>query len=206
MASQSWWLDRGECAKYIPTRSTTSRHKNATHPGRVFMYSTYRRTKCSPRLASPSSEGGIFVEGMRIYNNMKILDPGHIYELRQLGDNETQLLKFVKRSGGAITYQTEWPGLQTQEVLRALIDRTKYLDGVLPCKETVEALRHLRLALYWYEVRAARRKKNNINRTERSHDDHETPPVSVQYPSDVPFTEKNIEQYDIGEDGHIIYQ
>lgn len=75
---------------------------------------------------------------------MRIIDPGHIYELRQLGDEETQTLKFVKRSGGAVHYDKEWPGMQTQEVLRALIDRTQYLYDVLPCKETAEAKRLLR--------------------------------------------------------------
>lgn len=135
---------------------------------------------------------------------MKIIDPGHIYELRQLGDDKTQTLTFIKRSGGAVQYNKEWPGLQTQEVLRALIDRTIYLDKVLECKETKEAARHLRAALYWYEARALRRKRSKTNRTTNDHNDSETPSYEMQYAPDIPFTEVDIEKKEIGEDGHII--
>jgi hypothetical protein len=135
---------------------------------------------------------------------MKVHDPGHIYELRQLGDEDTQTLKFVKRSGGAIHYDDEWAGMQTQEVLRALIDRTQYLYDVLPCKETAEAKRLLRLALYWYEVRALRRKRSKTNRTKNEHADADTPPAQLFYAQDIPFTEVDIEKRPIGEDGHIV--
>lgn len=137
---------------------------------------------------------------------MKIIDPGHIYELDELESENKQKLIFIKRSGGAIQYEKEWPGLQTQEVLRALIDRTKYLDQVLECKETKEALRHLRMALYWYEVRALRRKRSKTNRTTEHHDDAMTVPCMVVYPEDIPFTEENIELREKGEDGHIILE
>lgn len=135
---------------------------------------------------------------------MNIIDPGHIYELRQLGDNNTQRLTFVKRSGGAIDYETQWPGLQTQEVLRALIDRSKYLNTVLPCQETVVAIKHLQMALYWYEVRALRRKMSHTNRSAHSHNDSPTTTFIPDHAPNMPFTEHNIELYEIGEDGHII--
>lgn len=135
---------------------------------------------------------------------MKVIDPGHIYELDQLGDNNKQKLVFIKRSGGAIQYEKEWPGLQTQEVLRALIDRTKYLDCVLSCKETKEALKHLRMAVFWYEARAFRRKKSKTNRTTEDHDDTSTIPCVVTYPEDIPFTEQDIELKETGADGHIV--
>lgn len=135
---------------------------------------------------------------------MKILDPGHIYELRQLGNDETQMLRFIKRSGGAVQYPEEWAGLQTQEVLRALIDRTHYLNGILACKETQEAIKHLRMALYWYEARALRRKRSQTNRTTLDHNDAMTPVYYPKYALDIPFTEEDIELYPIGEDGHII--
>jgi hypothetical protein len=135
---------------------------------------------------------------------MRSIDPGHIYELDQLGDKATQRLTFIKRSGGSVHYEKEWPGLQTQEVLRALIDRTQYLHDVLPCKETVEAKRHLQLALYWYEVRALRRKRSKTNRTTSAHDDSDTPPAQIPYPSDIPFTEVDIELRPTGPDGHIM--
>jgi hypothetical protein len=136
---------------------------------------------------------------------MKVIDPGHIYELSQLGDNEKQYLKFIKRSGGAVVYEQEWSGLQSQEVLRALIDRTKYLNSVLPCKETDEIIKHLQMALYWYEVRALRRKRSQTNRTTNDHDDMLTPEYSPQHAPDISFTEKDIEMHLTGEDGHIIF-
>ena len=135
---------------------------------------------------------------------MEIVDPGHVYELKQLGDPATQRLIFAKRSGGAIKYHREWPGLQTQEVLRALIDRTKYLYNVLPCTETDDALWHLRMALYLYEVRAYRRKQEQVNRKAPVHDDSGRPHSWREHPHDVPFNESEIEMRPIGLDGHIM--
>jgi hypothetical protein len=135
---------------------------------------------------------------------MKIIDPGHIYELDELGSENKKIITFIKRSGGAVQYDEEWAGLQTQEVLRALIDRTKYLYDVLPCKETEEAIKHLRMALYWYEVRALRRKRSATNRTTDDHNDSETITFMPTYPSDIPFTEHEIELRSKGVDGHII--
>lgn len=134
---------------------------------------------------------------------MKVIDPGHVYECNQLGGG-TQTITFVKRSSDAVTYDKEWAGLQNQEVLRALIDRTKFVDNVLPCSETKEALYHLRLALYWYEVRAYRRKQAHMNRTALAHHDEPSSYKRGEYPEDIPFTEMDIELYKVGDDGHII--
>ncbi len=135
---------------------------------------------------------------------MKVIDKGHRYELQELGSSYRQTLKFIKRSGGAIKYKDEHPGLQTQEVLRALIDRTKYLYDILPCHETEEALKHLRMSLYWYEARALRRKRENVNRTTNQHADAKTTVYQPVYATDIPFTEVDIEKYPIDPDGHII--
>jgi hypothetical protein len=105
-------------------------------------------------------------------NELEVIDPGHVYNLRQLGTDEKVELRF-KRSGGAIKYDEEWPGLQVQEVLRALIDRTQYLYDVLPCNESSDALWHLRMALWAYEARAHRRKMEEVNREQPAHDDTE---------------------------------
>lgn len=120
-----------------------------------------------------------------------------MYRLDQLGGG-TEKLTFVRRSGSAVQYETDWAGVQTQEVLRALIDRTKYLYKVLPCEETKRAEEYLRLALFEYEKRAYRRKKAKVNRTELAHDDSDE--------NVVPFTEKDIEFLPVGEDGHIIVE
>jgi hypothetical protein len=135
---------------------------------------------------------------------MKTLDKGHVYELSQLGGG-TQTLTFVKRSGGAVQYEKEWPGVQTQEVLRALIERTKYLYWILPCVETADAIQYLRMALFMYEVRAWRRKQAELNRKEGVHDDSERAHGSRENPfGDVPFNEFEIESRPVGKDGHIL--
>ncbi|MEN9338102.1 MAG: hypothetical protein RIQ41_416 [Candidatus Parcubacteria bacterium] len=135
---------------------------------------------------------------------MKTIDSGHIYELEFLGSG-TQTLTFLKRSGGAVSYDKEWDSVQTQEVLRALIERTKYLYSILPCVETQDAIHHLRMALFMYEVRAWRRKQEKVNRKEDEHDDSSHPRVWRDNPfDDVPFNEIDIELRPTGDDGHII--
>jgi len=134
---------------------------------------------------------------------MQVIDPGHIYLLKGLGGGD-QELTFIKRSGGAIEYDEEWPGVQTQEVLRALIDRTQYLNAVLPCKETEDAVYYLRMALFMYELRAWRRKQEAVNRHAPEHDDTERPRPWRKHPFEAPFGEYRIELRPTGPDGHII--
>jgi len=138
---------------------------------------------------------------------MKVIDPGHKYELWQLGTINPTYLTFVKRSGGAIQYKDEWPGLQTQEVLRAVIDRSKYLNDIIPCAETEDAIYYARMALFMYEVRAYRRKQEELNRKQPKHDDSTSPKTWRRNPfADVPFSEHEIELRPIGPDGHIIIE
>lgn len=84
---------------------------------------------------------------------MKIIEPGHIYQLTHLDGSETTKLTFVNREEG-----TEHEGTQTQEVLRALIDRTQHCDNCLPWAGNEEIIQHLRLALALHEARAIYRK------------------------------------------------
>lgn len=135
---------------------------------------------------------------------MKVIDPGHVYLLEGLGEGD-QELRFIKRSGGAIQYKEEWAGIQTQEVLRALIDRTGYLDNIIPCVESEDTLYYLRMALFMYEARAYRRKQEGVNREAPQHDDSVRARGWRNNPfGDVPFNEQGIEKRPIGTDGHII--
>ena len=138
--------------------------------------------------------------------DVRVVDPGHVYELRQLGSRAApQLLRFVKRSSGAVEYPEEWTGVQVQEVIRALIDRTEFLDAIMPCAETSSAAWHLRMALFEYEARAHRRKSQKSNRGPNNHDFSERPRGWRDHPyGDVPFNEQEIELCPVGEDGHII--
>lgn len=87
---------------------------------------------------------------------MKIIEPGHIYQLGQLDlglDDTKQYLTFVNREPGY-----EHSGTMTQEVLRVLIDRTHHCDNCLPDDINADIIYHLKMALVYHEMRALRRK------------------------------------------------
>jgi hypothetical protein len=84
---------------------------------------------------------------------MKIIEPGHIYELNQLdGSQDQNKLVFVNRE------DRPHAGTQTQEVLRALIDRTQHCDNCLRWEGNDLIIHHLRMALALHEARALLRK------------------------------------------------
>lgn len=98
---------------------------------------------------------------------MNVIDPGHVYELDWLDvepgltaeaieGSGARLLTFVKREGerypGNVGHHA---GTNMQEVLRALIHRTKYVDAQQPDGRNNLVVRHLRGALLWLEDRAA---------------------------------------------------
>lgn len=90
---------------------------------------------------------------------MKIIDAGHQYELDCLDDNKLigGLLTFVKRKGENFPFNhNSHPGTNCQEVLRALIDRSEYLNKQKPCAETECIIGLLKSALLLFELRAAR--------------------------------------------------
>lgn len=85
---------------------------------------------------------------------MTIIEPGHIYELNTLdGDGTPERLYFVNREPGM-----EHSGTQTQEVLRALIDRTMHCDLCHRWDKNDKIIHHLRMALVLHEARALERK------------------------------------------------
>jgi len=94
---------------------------------------------------------------------MKILDRGHAYALRMLDSPRECLLRFVKRAGegypGNVGF---YPGTNLQEVLRACIDRVKYLDSQIPDPTNLVLVDHLRSSLKLLEMRAARRHNRDI--------------------------------------------
>ena len=92
---------------------------------------------------------------------MKVIDPGHRYELDRLDDytggRVKEELVFVKREGpkypGNVGSHT---GTTTQEVLRALIERSKYVNNQNRCYETERVIALLTESLCLLEDRAAR--------------------------------------------------
>lgn len=92
---------------------------------------------------------------------MITIDPGHLYHLNSLDTDSdgSQRLRFVKREGPQYPGNVgTWSGTTTQEVLRALIQRTHYVQAQMPCDENVAVLASLRHALWQLEIRAARRR------------------------------------------------
>lgn len=60
---------------------------------------------------------------------MKVIDPGHVYELAHLDGQHVERLVFVKREGDGYPGNFgHHEGTNLQEVLRALIDRVEYLN------------------------------------------------------------------------------
>lgn len=86
---------------------------------------------------------------------MKIIEPGHVYELSSLDGELKQSLTFVAREP---EHNRVHAGTQTQDVLRVLIDRTEHCHGCLPHRVNEEIIHHLRMALVLHEARALERK------------------------------------------------
>lgn len=84
---------------------------------------------------------------------MKELITGHKYELSHLDGDKTQILQFVNRNFGQ-----ECEGTNNQEVLRALIERLKFLNFQMHCDLNKDIMYHLRMALVLHEARALIRK------------------------------------------------
>ena len=101
---------------------------------------------------------------------MKVLEPGHLYELDHLDGEGKSQLSFVDRGVGG--RQPTHEGVYNQEVLRAtidvlsvLLDRVEHLDGERPwegnprlLRALSEAQNQLRRALLLHELRALERK------------------------------------------------
>lgn len=86
---------------------------------------------------------------------MNIIEPGHVYDLNWIDGEPSALsnrLIFVNREANP------HPGTQTQEVLRALIDRTMHCDNCLRWDGNDRIIHHLRMALALHEARALERK------------------------------------------------
>lgn len=96
---------------------------------------------------------------------MEIIETGHQYLLDGLDGGDAQILTFMKRVGEGFPFNHGKPhgGTNCQEVLRALIDRTRYLQSQKPCAETEAIIASLQTALLLFELRAARLHKHTLS-------------------------------------------
>lgn len=97
---------------------------------------------------------------------MKVLDPGHRYELDVLDGTESVVLQFVKREGPGYPGNVgHYGGTIMQEVLRALVDRSQYVNQQVPCPETEAAIGLLKTAIVLFEIRAAKRHDRDLEQS-----------------------------------------
>lgn len=137
---------------------------------------------------------------------MRVIEAGHVYWLQDLEKDTGRKLTFIKRSSKAITHDREFDGTNSQEVIRVIIDRTKYLNDIINAVENDDTVYHLRMALLGYEARAYRRKLDKVNKGSEEHTSFR------ERGKDLPFTELGykdgpdigIENLPVGSDGHIL--
>lgn len=99
---------------------------------------------------------------------MKILTPGHRYELENFEnkDQPGQDLQFIEKeqvAGGPLgALRTVNDGTTNEEVLKVLINRCESLYQKFPSEETWCAINHLKSALYAFQSRTYERQQRGV--------------------------------------------
>jgi hypothetical protein len=101
---------------------------------------------------------------------MKVLTPGHRYELSNFDNKETkgQEIQFIEKTNigeHSISLITVNDGTTNEEVIEVLIDRIQYLNDKFPCRENSLAITLLEEALKWLNRRTEDRVKRNVEGT-----------------------------------------
>ena len=90
---------------------------------------------------------------------MKVIDPGHVYELDVLDGQpgDTVQIHFVKRDGAKYPGNIgAHSGPTTQEYIRAILHRTRYVNDQMACAENDIIAAACETILFALENRAAR--------------------------------------------------
>lgn len=97
---------------------------------------------------------------------MKVLTPGHKYELSNFENPETpgQTIQFIEKTSTDVSGEllTVNDGTTNEELIEVLIDRLTYLNAKFPCRENSSAITKLDEALMWLEKRTRDRIKRNV--------------------------------------------
>jgi hypothetical protein len=94
---------------------------------------------------------------------MKVVLPGHRYELASVEGRAPQSLVFIEKAlQSGRGFETISDGTTTEEVLWVLIDRTRFLNATLSCRENSIAITKLEEALMWLEKRTADRAARRV--------------------------------------------
>lgn len=100
---------------------------------------------------------------------MKVLTPGHRYELSSHAGGAPQVLQFIEKkpvADGTPNMYVVNDGTTNEEVLGMLIDRMNHLQAVMPCVENENAVKHLAMA---YECMYRRNLDRSIRGVEGTH-------------------------------------
>lgn len=133
-----------------------------------------------------------------------VIEPGHLYMVPNLEQSGHQFVRFIRRSSAMIKHPTDYPGCNTQDIIRVCIDRTKYLNSVGGSEETQNAVHWLRMALYEYESRAWQRKQQGVNKSAEPQAQTDRINAHRDGYRDIPFSEYEIESKPVGIDGHLL--
>lgn len=101
---------------------------------------------------------------------MKVKVKGHSYSLLNVESNKyEQSLNFIHKEKKEDSDELEVisDGTTNEEVLECLIDRMKYLNKRVPCRENERAIEHLAMALSQLNRRTAGRELRNVEGTEK---------------------------------------
>lgn len=99
---------------------------------------------------------------------MKILTPGHRYELANFENKEasSQTIQFIQKEPAGAPHgdqlNTVFDGTTNEEVLSVLIDRLQFLFAKFPSRETAVAITKCEEALMWLEKRTRDRIARNV--------------------------------------------
>lgn len=103
---------------------------------------------------------------------MKVLKPGHIYELQNFERDSTQQLLFVEKEPieeGSTEMKMVVAGTTNEELLEVLLDRMNYLQTKFPCRENALAITNLEQGLLWLYRRTANRQKKGVEGKHLAH-------------------------------------
>ena len=97
---------------------------------------------------------------------MKILTPGHQYELSNV-ESGSQNIQFVEKIDRVNELANFIDGTTNEEVIAMLIDRMRYLQTQLPCFENALTIQCLEVAMIWLEKRTADRVARKVEGTHK---------------------------------------
>lgn len=101
---------------------------------------------------------------------MKVIEPGHVYQLACHEHDGHVEVTFVQKQPIADSAEMETVriGTTNEEVLRMLIDRLQFLQAKMPCRENAIVITKLEESLMWLEKRTSERKERGVEGTHKA--------------------------------------